>query len=150
MRRLVFALCLVFAAASCGPPPAPLEVEDAWTRDTVGNTASAAVFMTISSPTPDRLIAASAPVARQTDLMTMEAEGGTMAMAYLEAIDIPAGETVSLDPQGLHVWLANLNRPLVAGQTFPLTLEFEHAGERQVTVSIIAPAAAPPMSGMGM
>jgi copper(I)-binding protein len=76
--------------------------------------------------------------------MTMEGGSGSMAMTYLEAIDIPANETVSLDPTGLHVWLAGLQQPLRAGETFPLLLTFENAGERQVIVSIIGPAAAPP------
>jgi copper(I)-binding protein len=80
--------------------------------------------------------------------MTMEGGGSAMAMTYLEAIDIPANEPVSLNPSGLHVWLAGLNRPLRAGETFPLFLRFEKAGERRVIVSVIAPAAAPPMSGM--
>lgn len=60
------------------------------------------------------------------------------------AIQIPAGKPVSLNPSGLHVWLAGLNHPLKAGQSFPLTLKFEKAGERQVTVTIIEPAAAAP------
>jgi hypothetical protein len=71
-----------------------------------------------------------------------------MEMTYVKAIDIPPNKPVSLDPSGLHVWLADLNHPLKADQTFPLTLKFEKAGERQVIVSIIKPAAAPPMSGM--
>jgi periplasmic copper chaperone A len=69
-------------------------------------------------------------------------------MKYLDAIDIPANTPVSLNPTGLHVWLAGLNQPLRAGETFPLALEFEQAGERQVIVTIIEPAAAAPMSGM--
>src|SRR5262245_11420408 len=125
---------------------APLEVKDAWTRDTVGGSTNAAVFMTIRSPTADRLIAASTPIAANTTFMTMEGGSNSMAMTYLEAIDIPANETVSLDPSGLHVWLADLQQPLGAGQTFPLLLTFEHAGERQVIVSVIAPAAPPPRS----
>ena len=70
-----------------------------------------------------------------------------MEMKYLQGIDLPANTPVSLDPAGLHVWLANLNRPLKAGETIPLTLRFEKAGERQITVSVIAPSAPPPNSG---
>jgi copper(I)-binding protein len=70
-----------------------------------------------------------------------------MEMEYLQGIDLPAGKTVSLNPTGLHVWLANLNRPLKAGETIPLTLEFEKAGQRQINVPIIAPSAPPPNSG---
>ena len=149
MRRLVLALALLSSATAC-QPPAEVEVADAWARDTVGRTANAAVFMTITSPAPDRLIAASTPVAGKVDLMTMETAEGAMAMTYLENIAIPADEPVSLDPSGLHVWLADLNEPLKAGQTFPLVLEFEKAGEQRVEVSVIAPNAVPPMSAMGM
>jgi periplasmic copper chaperone A len=149
VRRLAIALFLSFALAAC-QQAAPLEVKQLWARDTVGSTANAAVYMTITSPTPDRLIAASAPVAKKTDLMTMTGGSGAMGMKYVAAIDIPAGKPVSLDPTGLHVWLAGLNAPLKAGQAFPLTLRFEKAGERQVVVSVIEPAAAAPMPGMKM
>jgi copper(I)-binding protein len=140
-------LLLSLPVAAC-VQAAPPEVKDVWTRDTVGGTANAAVFMTITSQTPDRLVSASTPVAKKTDLMTMAGGSGAMEMKYLEGIDIPAGKPVSLNATGLHVWLAGLNQPLSAGQTFPLTLKFEKAGERQVIVSIIKPAAAAPMSGM--
>lgn len=141
---------LVLLLAACGQPR-EVEVADAWARDTAGRTASAAIFMTITSPSADRLVAASTPAANEIDLMTMETSGGgAMAMTYLDVIDIPAGTPVSLNPSGLHVWLADLKQPLRAGQTFPLMLEFEKAGEQRVEVSVIAPAATPPMSGMGM
>ncbi|MCX8474807.1 MAG: copper chaperone PCu(A)C [Sphingomonas sp.] len=149
MRPLAFALFLSLPIAAC-TQPAPIEVKDVWARETVANAANGAVYMTITSPTPDRLIAASAPVANKTDLMTMESGAGAMGMKYLEAIDIPADKPASLNPGGLHIWLAGLKQPLEAGQTFPLTLKFEKAGERQVVVSVIAAAAAPPMSGMRM
>jgi hypothetical protein len=149
VRSLASALFLALPIAAC-TQPAPLEVKDVWARGTVANATNAAVYMSITSPTADRLIAASAPVAKKTDLMTMEGGSGAMGMKYLEAIDIPADKPVSLNASGLHIWLAGLNQPLVAGRTFPLTLKFEKAGERQVVVSIIKAAAAPPMSGMGM
>ena len=144
MKPPAFTLFL-FALVSCSQP-ASLEVKDPWTRDTVGSVANAAVFMTISSPSADRLISASTPVARKTDLMTMGRGGNVMEMKYVQGIDIPADTPVSLDPNGLHVWLAQLNQPLKAGETFPLDLKFEKAGERRISVTIIRPADAPPRS----
>ncbi|MEJ0061482.1 MAG: copper chaperone PCu(A)C [Terricaulis sp.] len=132
---------------ACGQP-AGLKVENVWTRDTIGSSANAAVYMTITAPAADRLIAASSPVANRTDLMTMEGGASATGMAYVEAIDLPANTAVSLAPSGLHVWLADLKQPLTAGQTFPLVLEFENAGQREVIVSVIAPNAMAPMSGM--
>ena len=59
-----------------------------------------------------------------------------MKMRPLAAIDIPAEQTVTLSPGGMHLMLLGLAQPLREGQTFPLTLSFEHAGPRQVTVAI--------------
>ena len=145
MKRLALA-SLIAPLMSCSQP-AQLEVKDPWTRDTVGSVANAAIFMSITSPIEDRLVSASTPVAKKTDLMTMGGGGNVMEMKYLQGIDLPANTPVSLNPTGLHVWLANLIRPLKAGETIPLTLRFEKAGERQITVSVIAPSAPPPNSG---
>jgi copper(I)-binding protein len=147
MKRLVLAASLIAGLVACGQS-AEVGVDQAWARDTVGRTANAAVFMTISSPTADRLVGASTPVAGKTGLMTMEMDGGAMTMAYVDAIDVPANEAVSLDPSGLHVWLEDLREPLKSGQTFPLVLEFEKAGEKHVEVSVVPPAAPSPMQDM--
>jgi len=147
VSRSVFALLLPLSLVACGQS-GEIEVKDAWARDTVGSTAAAAVFMTIASPTSDRLVGASTPVAGKTDLMTMEGGNSAMRMTYLEAIDIPADTPVSLEPGGLHVWLADLGEPLSAGQSFPLVLRFEKAGERRIVVPVIGPATPPPSSGM--
>lgn len=149
MRRLALVVLLLFPLLSCGQS-AKLEVKDAWTRDTVGRTVNAAIFMVITSQRGDRLVGASTSIAQKTDLMTIAGGNGAMEMKYVQGIDIPANKPVSLNPGGLHVWLAGLKQPLRAGQTFPLFLKFEKAGQRQVTVSVISPAAAPPMPRMKM
>ena len=59
-----------------------------------------------------------------------------MTMEPVEQIDLPADETVSLEPGGLHAMLIGLAAPLTAGQTFTLTLTFAEAGEREVTVEV--------------
>ena len=146
MKLINLALALLLMT-SCSQS-AQLEIKDPWTRDTVGSTANAAVFMTIKSSTGDRLLSASTSVAKKTDLMTMGVGRNVMEMRYLTWIDLPAGKAVSLNSSGLHVWLAKLDQPLKAGQTFPLTLNFEKAGVRNVRVVIIEPAAPPPSSSL--
>jgi copper(I)-binding protein len=149
MRRFAFALSLLLPVAAAAQT-ARLEVKDVWARGTVGSSANAAVYMTITSQNPDRLVAASTTAANKTDLMTMTGGSSAMEMKYLEVIDIPAHKPLSLNASGLHVWLAGLKQPLKAGQTFPLTLTFEKAGQREVTVSIIKPGETFPMPGMRM
>jgi copper(I)-binding protein len=62
--------------------------------------------------------------------------GAFMKMRPLAAMDIPAGQTVTPRPGGMHIMLLGLTQPLREGQSFPLTLSFEHAGPLQVTVEI--------------
>lgn len=70
----------------------------------------------------------------------MGGEGGGMAegmvMQPVERIELPAGETVSLEPGGYHIMLLQLAEPLVAGDTFDVTLTFENAPEQTVTVEV--------------
>lgn len=61
---------------------------------------------------------------------------GEMTMREVEEIEIPAGETVKLEPGGYHVMLMDLVAPLEEGSTFELTLEFENAGEQVVEVTV--------------
>lgn len=144
MNRSAFALFLLAPLAAC--QQASLEVKDVWARDTIGGTGAAAVYMTITSPTADRLTGASSPAAAKTDLMTMTGGNGKpMGMDYVKGIDIPAGTAVSLNPKGLHIWLEDLKQPLKAGESVQLTLKFEKAGERQVSVQIVAADAEMPM-----
>ena len=64
VKQLALAFLLLLAVASCAKT-SPLEVKNVWARDTVGRTDNAAVFMTITSGTPDRLVSASAVLPRR-------------------------------------------------------------------------------------
>lgn len=59
-----------------------------------------------------------------------------MGMREVGSIDVPAGSTVSLEPGGLHIMLIGLATDLQPGDTYDLTLVFEAAGERTVTVEV--------------
>ncbi len=64
-------------------------------------------------------------------------------MREAAGVDIPAGATVVLAPQGTHLMLMGLPQPLVAGERFPLTLEFARAGTLVVSVRVVAPGDEP-------
>jgi len=74
----------------------------------------------------------------------MEMSGIVMEMRPITSFDIPAGQPVTLKPGGEHIMLMGLNGPLREGQSFPLTLTFEKAGAREVTVAVKKPGAAGP------
>jgi len=66
----------------------------------------------------------------------MSMQGMVMKMRPISGVDIPAGHPVSLKPGGEHIMLMGLSQPLREGQSFPLTLDFEKAGPRTVTVTV--------------
>jgi len=55
----------------------------------------------------------------------------------------PAGEALQLQPGGKHVMLLGLAKPLAAGDSFTLTLNFDGSDPITVTVPVME------MSGMG-
>jgi len=119
-----------------------LRIDHPWARAAAANT-NGAGFMTIrnTGTQPDRLVAASSPVARTVELHTHIREGEVMRMRPVADIPIPAGQTVRLRPGGLHVMLIGLKEPLRQGTEVPLTLRFERAGEVQVMLAIEAAGA---------
>jgi len=120
------------AAAQTGS----VEVTNAWARATPAKAENGAAYLTLQSPTPDRLTGASTPVAKKAELHEMTMERGVMMMGPIEGIDLPAGQPVTLKPGAMHIMLLGLTQPLVAGQSFPVTLSFAKSGTREVTVSI--------------
>lgn len=91
---------------------------------------------------PDRLVAASTPVAERVELHEMTTEGDVMRMREVPAIDLPAGQEVQLrHGQRYHLMLINLRQPLKVGDRFDLTLKFEKAGETTVKAWVQQPRA---------
>jgi copper(I)-binding protein len=143
MKFLAFVAGLVVAGAALAQP-AQIEVNNAWARATPGNAENGAAYVTIQSPTADRLVSASSPIAKKAELHTMSMQGMVMNMRPLSQLDIPAGQPVTLKPGGEHIMLMGLNHPLREGQSFPLTLNFEKAGPRTVNVNVEKAGAAGP------
>lgn len=136
IRTVLLVTSFVFAAGAASAQTGQLEVNNAWARATPGKSQIGAAYVTIRSPTADRLVAASTPIAQKAELHTMEMSGMVMKMRPIASIDIPAGQPVTLGPGGMHIMLMGLKEPLKAGQSFPLTLNFAKAGTRTVDVAV--------------
>ena len=142
-KLLAIAACLVIAGAALAQT-GQVEVSNAWARATPPKAETGIAYLTIRSPTPDRLVSVSSPVAKKVELNTMEMSGMVMKMRPVASLDIPAGQPVTLKPGGEHIMLTGLSGALREGQSFPLTLTFEKAGTREVTVAVEKPGAAGP------
>jgi copper(I)-binding protein len=135
IKLIALAASLAIASAALAQPT-QLEVNNAWAGATPGKAENGAAYLTIQSPTADRLVSLSSPVAKKAELHSMSMQGAVMKMRPIDGLDVPAGQPVALKPGGEHIMLMGLNQQLHEGQSFPLTLDFEKAGPRTVTVTV--------------
>lgn len=127
----------------------PVTIENAWARATPAKAENGAAYLTLQAAAPNRLTGISTPVAKKAELHQMKMEGSVMKMRPVAGIDLPAGETVTLKPGGVHIMLIGLNQRLQPGQSIPLTLHFAKGGDEQVTVPVEAVGAMGPHQAPG-
>jgi copper(I)-binding protein len=94
--------------------------------------------MKLRSAKRSALVAVSTPLTARAEIHEMSIEAGVMKMRAIAKIDLPAGRTVELKPGGYHVMLMNLDRPLHAGETVPITLVFEGPDKKREEVQVNA------------
>jgi hypothetical protein len=115
-----------------------IQVRHPWSRATAPGAKVAVGYMEIrnTGAQPDRLIAASTPVAKRVEMHVTQREGEIMRMRQVKDFEIPARERITLRPGGSHLMLVDITRPLKKGERFPVTLRFERAGELQIEVEV--------------
>ncbi len=140
---LAAACCMTAVPAlSQDAKTANLEISGGFTRASPKMAHAGAGFMTIRSlGAADRLLGFASPACERPELHTHLHDNGVMRMRQVDAIDIPAGGEAVLQPGGLHLMFIGLNGQLAEGDTVPVTLIFEQAGEVQISLPVKAPGA---------
>jgi periplasmic copper chaperone A len=152
MKQLVislFALCAVAMGIPVAAQPdgtTPIEItEEAWVRSTPPNRTVTAAYLGIRNNSSEtrRMTGASSSVAGRVELHTHvhDPQSGMMQMRHVEAIELPAGETVRLAPGGLHIMLMDLDRDLQPGASVPMTLEFDDGSRLELEAPVRREAA---------
>lgn len=81
----------------------------------------------------DRLVSATSIISKRTELHIMTMENDVMKMRELEnGIEIPAGESVRLQPGGQHLMFMGMEAALAEGEKHQVELVFEQAGSLTV------------------
>ncbi len=142
MKRHLKVLCIAGWALVATQALAEVTVTEAWVRGTVATQKATGAFMKIRSSDDAKLVAAASPAATIVEVHEMAIKDNVMTMRAVDALPLPAGKTVELKPGGLHIMFIGLKAPLKKGDSFPLKLKFEKAGEVTVQVSVEAPGAA--------
>ncbi|KEJ88729.1 copper chaperone PCu(A)C [Sulfitobacter donghicola] len=144
MKNLIIAATAAIITASAAfahdYKVGPLSVMHPKTFATAKNAKVGGGYMMIenTSDMDDKLIAVRVADIPRIELHLSETDAnGVARMIKQDGIAIPAGETVTLKPGGLHVMFMGLgNKSFILGEKLDATLVFEKAGELAVQFNI--------------
>ena len=137
LKRTLIGLTLLGLAAHAS---AQVQVSDAWVRATVPGQPSSGAFMTITADSDSKLLRVASPVAKDVQIHEMSMKDDVMRMGPVNAVALPAGKAVTLDPNGYHVMLMGLTGQIKEGDQVPLTLTVQDAKGQKQTIELQAPA----------
>jgi len=141
MRKFTSPFILTIAAvllSACAPSSGVLTINETWARP-ASKGENGAVYFVIENGTDvdDALVSASTEIASTAEAhMSMVSDQGVASMQMQEAVQVPAGDSVTFKPGGLHIMLVGLKQDLTVGDTFTLILQFKKAGEITVQVEV--------------
>jgi copper(I)-binding protein len=131
-RTLLMALACGFAATGARAHSYVLgsvEIGHPWARPTDARLGEAFVVLAIKGDAADTLSAAETPIAERVELRNAAGEA-------VPGVQIAPKRPVVLRPGKPYLALIGLKQPLNPGDSFPLTLRFDIAGEITVTVMV--------------
>lgn len=139
----LFGLAALWATAGHAAGP-ELQISNPIARAMPAVAPTSAIFLTLHNGSErDRLLTgASSSAARNVELHTHSMRDGMMAMRRVPQVEIPAGQSVTFQPGGLHIMLIGLNHALEDGQRIDLTLEFADGQRQSLQVPVGQPGAA--------
>lgn len=134
MKYLYLAAIYLFSAT----PTMAVDIENATVRLPLpGKTLSAGYFSIRNTDTEDKvLVAVSSPQFGLVELHQHVMKNGMMQMLSVDAITVAAGQTVHLQPGGLHLMLFRPVKPLVLDEPVNLTLQWADGSQQQVTATV--------------
>ena len=124
-------LALSLLASSFVLNAADVEISNIYAKATPPNAQNSAMFFDIKNNTDKviKLIGASSPASKTSELHTHQHVDGMMKMVQVENIEVPAMGETHLKPGGLHVMLMGINAPIKEGDKLEATFEFDN-GEK--------------------
>lgn len=134
---LVLATLVLAACAAAAESDTEVSVSDVRMPIPAGPNAAVYMTMTNEGSADAQLTGAATDVTDAVELHETELTDGSMQMQQLEAIDIPAGGTTTLEPGGLHVMLIGVGGDFAEGDTVDLTLSFADGAEQDVTAEVV-------------
>lgn len=128
------------AEATQADPDAPV-VSDAWVRRVPPAARMTAAYLRIRNPGPDPvvIIGADSPLFGAVEMHGTVTVDGMSRMRQHERLEVPAGETLSFEPGGLHLMLMQATHAIPSSGEIPFTLLLEDGRSLQFTASVGQP-----------
>lgn len=134
---IVTVITLSFTSACTPAAVGQITIRDAWVRASEYSAEAGGmtgIFAEITNTTSEDVTLLGGATSAAMMVETHEVADGTMQMKQ-GGIVIKAGETVTLEPGGLHIMLMNLSAPIVAGDVIDFTFKFDSAPEQTFTLT---------------
>lgn len=130
---------------------AELMVKDRWIREAPPTAAALAGYMVIhnSGDSERVLVGAESPLFGSVMLHRTVMEEGMAKMIHQPSITIPAGGSLTFEPNGYHLMLMKPKKQLKAGDRAEITLKFQDGTTLPLTYDVRKSAGMPEMDHSG-
>lgn len=136
--KLTILVCLaLFSVNVLADMAQQVEVMKPYARAAIIQQRNSAAFMGLKNNGADAAVVnAQSPVAKIVELHTHINDKGVMRMRKIPQIKLPAQQSVTLQPGGLHIMLLGLNRDLKPGEEIDVTLDFSDGSSKSIKVPV--------------
>ncbi|WP_082989915.1 copper chaperone PCu(A)C [Woeseia oceani] len=144
--RIAIALCCA-ALSACSPAPDGLVITHTYGFAPVGTSGMAVAYLTVHNNTGQdiRIESVHSKLFANAEIHETVMQDGHARMRAMENIEIRAGETLELEPGGVHLMLMQPHEPVTAGTVDTLTFNLSQHDAVIAPVEFFARNAPPPM-----
>lgn len=135
---LAYGLAGLLLALSLSAAADTLHSDDLWLRESVPGTENGAGFGTLTNKSDEDIVVVSASSAAAADVEIHEHAhvNGQMRMQKIDALTIPAGQSVTLRPGGYHLMLMQLKAPLQVDEQHIIALRLSTGEQVEFEVTV--------------
>jgi len=139
--RLLAGTCAALCISTvlyAGSAADAVRAQDPYARAVPPGLPNSAAFLTLTNSGSEdhALVAVQSDAAKVAEMHTHTMEGGMMRMRRVDRIDLPGGESIRLQPGGLHIMLIGLDHQLLPDETISLTLVFEDGSRETLSAPV--------------
>jgi len=137
LRLILPAAVLLLASCQAGSPQPAFEATNAFIYAPLTPAQGAGYFVLHNrTPEPDTLLAVTVDWARATTIHQTSESDGMVRMSHLSHVAVPAMDSLTLAPGGIHLMFMDLSRMPVAGDTVQIQLHLQRGGVVAVRAAV--------------